>query len=292
MGRRGALEARGAPLRAMRCSQPNYPGSCGGKRLGYAFVVEQLVDRLGRPLRDLRVSVTDRCNFRCVYCMPKEVFGRDYPFLRPRGAPHVRGDRARRPRVRRPRRREDPYHGRRAARPARPRDAGRAPRADRRPRPHPDDERRAAGAQGGGARGRRAPAVTVSLDSLDDEVFRAMNDVDFPVVAGARGDRRRRSQAGLEPVKVNVVVKRGVNEDGVLPMARQFRGTGRRAALHRVHGRRLTRTAGGSTTSCPAAEIVAGDRRRVCRSSPSSPPTAARWPPPVPLPRRTRARSA
>ncbi|MGH3012698.1 MAG: radical SAM protein, partial [Gaiellaceae bacterium] len=47
----------------------------------YACVVERLTDRLGRPIRDLRVSVTDRCNFRCVYCMPKEVFGRDYPFL-------------------------------------------------------------------------------------------------------------------------------------------------------------------------------------------------------------------
>ena len=187
--------------------------------------MERLVDRLGRPIRDLRISVTDRCNFRCVYCMPKEVFGRDYPFL-PRtellsfeeierlartfaglgvekiritgGEPLLRRDLetliemlASVPGV-------DltlTTNGALLARKAQAlRDAG----LDR---------------------------ITVSLDSLDDETFRSMNDVDFPVERVLAGIDAALA-AGLDPVKVNVVVKRGVNEDGVLPMARAFRGTG------------------------------------------------------------------
>ena len=77
-----------------------------------------------------------------------------------------------------------------------------------------------------------------------------MNDVDFPVRARARRASTPR-RAGRAPVKVNMVVKRGVNEDGIVDLARHFRGTGHVAALHRVHGRRAPPTAGGSTTSCP-----------------------------------------
>ena len=68
--------------------------------------------------------------------------------------------------------------------------------------------------------------VTVSLDGLDDTVFRQMNDVDFPVADGAGRDRGRARAAGLGPIKVNMVVKRGTNEHEILPMARHFRGTG------------------------------------------------------------------
>ena len=181
-------------------------------------------DRLGRPLRDLRVSVTDRCNFRCVYCMPKEVFGRDYAFL-PReqlltfeeierlarafvtlGVEKIRLT---------------------GGEPLLRRDIevlveklARIPELD------------LTLTTNGALLPRKAQAladaglrrITVSLDSLDDEVFRAMNDVDFPVARVLAGIDAA-ADAGL-PVKVNVVVKRGLNESSILDIARRFRGTG------------------------------------------------------------------
>jgi GTP 3',8-cyclase len=183
-----------------------------------------LEDTLHRPLRDLRVSITDRCNFRCVYCMPKEVYGRDYAFL--------------------PRR--DLLTFEEIARLARVcaglgvekiRLTGGEPLIRR------DVERLVemlASLPGldltlttnGAVLANKAQAlkdaglgrITVSLDSLEDEVFRAMNDVDFPVRVVLDGIEAA-AAAGL-PVKVNVVVKRGVNEDSVLPMARRFRELG------------------------------------------------------------------
>ena len=147
-----------------------------------------LTDTFGRPLRDLRISVTDRCNFRCVYCMPKEVFGRDYEFLGREklltfeeieriarvfvagGVEKIRitgGE----PLVRR----DLPVLVEQA-------------RGARRRRPHADDERRAARAAGRRVSPRAGlTRVTVSLDSLDDDVFRAMNDVDFPVARVLEG---------------------------------------------------------------------------------------------------------
>jgi len=184
------------------------------------------LDTFKRPLRDLRVSVTDRCNFRCVYCMPKEVFGKDFQFL-PRaeilsfeeierlvrvfvglGVQKVRltgGE----PLVRRNIERLVEMlakvsdldltlttNGSLLAGKARAlRDAG-------------------------------LKRVTVSLDSLDDEVFKSMNDVDFPVARVLEGMDVAEA-AGLAPIKVNMVVKRGLNEQSILPMARHFRGTGR-----------------------------------------------------------------
>jgi cyclic pyranopterin phosphate synthase len=184
------------------------------------------LDTFKRPLRDLRVSVTDRCNFRCVYCMPKEVFGKDFQFL-PRaeilsfeeierlvrvfvglGVQKVRltgGE----PLVRRNIERLVEMlanvsdldltlttNGSLLAGKARAlRDAG-------------------------------LKRVTVSLDSLDDEVFKSMNDVDFPVARVLEGMDAAEA-AGLAPLKVNMVVKRGLNEDSIVPMARYFRGTGR-----------------------------------------------------------------
>jgi cyclic pyranopterin phosphate synthase len=183
-----------------------------------------LRDTLGRPLRDLRISVTDRCNFRCVYCMPKEVFGRDYRFL-PRRELLTFEELERVSRV---------FVGLGVHK---LRITGGEPLL-RRGLEELVARLAALGDQdvtlttNGALLAQKAQAladagltrITVSLDSLDDEVFRAMNDVDFPV-ARVLGGIDAAAMAGL-PVKVNVVVKRGLNEDTVLDMARRFRGTG------------------------------------------------------------------
>ena len=182
-------------------------------------------DTLDRPIRDLRISVTDRCNFRCTYCMPKTVFGRDYEFMP----------------------REELLSFEEIARVAalfarlgveKIRLTGGEPLLRR-------DVETLVGllaaipgleltlTTNGSLLARKAPAlaaaglrrVTVSLDSLDDAVFRAMNDVDFPVERVLEGIEAAAS-AGLAPVKVNMVVKRGVNDESILPMARYFHGTG------------------------------------------------------------------
>jgi GTP 3',8-cyclase len=181
-------------------------------------------DSLGRPLRDLRVSVTDRCNFRCVYCMPKEVFGRDYRFLDRRELLSFE-------------------EIERLARAFAARGVEKVRITGGEPLVRRDLERlieRLAGIGGldltlttnGSLLPQKAPAlrdaglgrVTVSLDSLDNAVFTAMNDVDFPVERVLDGIDAA-AHAGL-PVKVNMVVKRGVNDDSVVPMARYFRERG------------------------------------------------------------------
>jgi GTP 3',8-cyclase len=183
-----------------------------------------LEDTLHRPLRDLRVSITDRCNFRCVYCMPKEVYGRDYAFL-PRRDLLTFEEIARLARV---------FAGL---------DVEKIRLTGGEPLIRREVERLVemlASIPGldltlttnGALLAQKAQAlrdaglgrITVSLDSLEDEVFRAMNDVDFPVQTVLEGINAA-AAAGL-PVKVNVVVKRGVNEDSVLPMARRFRDQG------------------------------------------------------------------
>jgi GTP 3',8-cyclase len=182
-------------------------------------------DTLGRPLRDLRISVTDRCNFRCVYCMPSEIFGRDYKFLDRRELLTFE-EIARLARL-------FVGHGVEKIR-----ITGGEPLVRR------DLERliellaRIDGLDltlttNGSLLPRKAQAlrdagltrVTVSLDSLDDETFRAMNDVDFPVARVLEGIEAA-AAGGLAPVKVNMVVKRGVNEDSIVPMARYFRDRG------------------------------------------------------------------
>jgi len=183
-----------------------------------------VVDTRARPLRDLRISVTDRCNFRCVYCMPKEVFGRDHRFL--------------------PRRELLTFEEiERAARVFvglgvhKLRLTGGEPLL-RRDLEHLIERLAGLGdvdltlTTNGALLAQKVEAlasagltrVTVSLDSLDDEVFRVMNDVDFPV-ARVLGGIDAAADAGL-PVKVNVVVKRGLNEGSVVDIARRFRGTG------------------------------------------------------------------
>jgi cyclic pyranopterin phosphate synthase len=184
-----------------------------------------LRDRLGRPLRDLRISVTDRCNFRCVYCMPKEVFGKDYAFLE----------------------RAQLLTFEEIARLARLfvdfgvskiRLTGGEPLVRRNIEQLIEMLARIPGLDltlttNGSLLKRKAQAlkdaglkrITVSLDSLDDAVFRAMNDVNFPVARVLEGIEAA-AAAGLAPIKINMVVKRGLNDASVLPMARFFRGTG------------------------------------------------------------------
>ncbi len=187
-------------------------------------------DRLSRPLRDLRISVTDRCNFRCSYCMPKEVFNNDYKYLPHSallsfeeitlaaksfialgveklrltgGEPLLRKNlevlieqlAALRTVSGEPLDITLTTNGSLLARKAQSlKDAG-------------------------------LKRVTVSLDGLDDAVFKRMNDVDFPVSDVLEGIAAAQA-AGLGPIKVNMVVKRGTNEQEILPMARYFKGTG------------------------------------------------------------------
>ncbi len=214
-----------------------------------------LVDTLGRPVRDLRISVTDRCNFRCVYCMPKEVFGRDYRFLDRRelltfeeierlarafvrqgvqkirltgGEPLVRRDIERLVELL-----------------AAIDDVDLTLTTNGSLLPQKAQALRNAGLK----------RVTVSLDSLDDEVFRAMNDVDFPVDRVLEGIEAA-AAAGLEPVKVNMVVKRAVNEDSVVAMARHFHGGGH--ILRFIEYMDVGHTNGWRMDDVvPAAEIVA-----------------------------------
>src|SRR5258705_10764542 len=187
-------------------------------------------DTLGRAMRDLRISVTDRCNFRCTYCMPKEVFGADYAFL-PRDQVLTFEEIERRARtfvslgVEKLRitggeplvRRDLPHLIEMLAAIRRP-DGG---------------ELDLTLTTNGSALRALAPSlaaaglqrVTVSLDSLDDAVFGAMNGIDFPVAKVLDGIDAA-IEAGLAPVKINMVVRRGVNEGSILPIARWARETG------------------------------------------------------------------
>ena len=186
-----------------------------------------LADRLGRPLRDLRISVTDRCNFRCSYCMPKEVFDRDYKFL-PQSSLLSFEEITRSARL-------FVAHGVKKLRLT-----GGEPllrkhlevlvgqlAALRTPEGEALDitlttngsvlERKAEALRDAGLK-----RITVSLDALDDAIFRRMNDVDFPVadvLAGIAAAVR----AGLAPIKVNMVVKRGTNDHEIVPLARHLR---------------------------------------------------------------------
>ena len=184
------------------------------------------LDVLGRPMHDLRISVTDRCNFRCGYCMPREVFGPNHAFL-PRAEILDFEEIARVVRA-------GVELGVRKVRLT-----GGEPLVRRNlealvamlaPIEGIEDLTLTTNASllAGKARALADAGlqrVTVSLDGLDDEVFRRMNDVDFPVANVLRGIDAAR-EAGLGPIKINMVVKRGTNEHEILRMARHFRGTG------------------------------------------------------------------
>ena len=217
--------------------------------------MERLVDRLGRPIRDLRVSVTDRCNFRCVYCMPKEVFSRDYQFL-PRAELLTFEEIERLARI---------LAGLGVEK---IRITGGEPLVRRDVETLVAMLARIPGLDltlttNGALLAQKAQAlkdagldrITVSLDSLDDTTFRAMNDVDFPVARVLAGIDAALA-AGLDPVKVNVVVKRCVNDDGVVAMARAFRGTG--VVVRFIEYMDVGHTNGWRLDDVvPAAEVVA-----------------------------------
>jgi len=189
-----------------------------------------LHDRLGRPLRDLRISVTDRCNFRCGYCMPKAVFDRDYQFL-PQSSLLSFEEIARLAQV-------FAAHG-----VTKLRLTGGEPLLRRHIeeliamltalRGANDQPLEVTLTTNGSLLARKAPAlkaaglsrITVSLDALDDAVFRRMNDADFPVADVLAGIDAALA-CGLAPIKVNMVVQRSVNDHEVLSMARHFRGSG------------------------------------------------------------------
>ncbi len=182
-------------------------------------------DTRGRALTDLRISVTDRCNFRCVYCMPKDVFGRDYEFL-----PHA-----------------DLLTFEEITRIAevfvglgvrKIRLTGGEPLLRKNLEKLVEMLARLGELDltlttNGALLGKKAKSlrdaglsrVTVSLDSLDDATFRAMNDVDFPVASVLAGIDAAQA-AGLSPLKINMVVKKGMSEESIVPMARHFKGTG------------------------------------------------------------------
>jgi cyclic pyranopterin phosphate synthase len=184
-------------------------------------------DTRGRPLHDLRISVTDRCNFRCVYCMPRAVFGRDHAFL-PRAELLTFDEIARLVRifarlgVEKVRLTGGEPLVRRDL-PALVRTLAQIPGVGDLTLttngvllPEHADELKAAGLH----------RVTVSLDADDDATFMRMNDAGVPVSQVLAGIEAAEA-AGLGPVKLNMVVKRGWNEHALLPMARRFRGTGR-----------------------------------------------------------------
>jgi GTP 3',8-cyclase len=192
-------------------------------------VAATTADTRGRPLRDLRISVTDRCNFRCVYCMPKEVFGKDFAFM-PRDELLTFEEIAR------------------VARTAVARGVEKIRLTGGEPllrkgleelvamlaalRTPDGRDVDLALTTNGSALAVKAQAlkdaglkrVTVSLDSLDDATFKAMNGVSFPVSRVLRGIDAAH-EAGLGPVKINTVVKRGLNDQDIVAIARRFKGS-------------------------------------------------------------------
>ncbi|MCH9847726.1 MAG: GTP 3',8-cyclase MoaA [Betaproteobacteria bacterium] len=188
------------------------------------------LDTLGRPLRDLRISVTDRCNFRCSYCMPKSVFDRDYAYLPQKellrfeeittiaaaatqlGVKKIRitgGE----PLLRKNVEILIAQLSELRTLDGKPLDLTLTTNASLL-------KKKAQSLKDAGLK-----RLTISLDAMDDAIFRQMNDMDFPVADVLDGIAMA-SHVGFEDIKVNMVVKRGTNEDQILPMAAHFRGTG------------------------------------------------------------------
>lgn len=188
-----------------------------------------LIDTHRRELRDLRISVTDRCNFRCVYCMPKEIFGMDYAFMQ-RDELLTFEEITRLARI-------AVAHGVEKIRLTGGEPLLRRGLEElvamiatiRTPDDHPID---IALTTNGSALAYKAQSlkdaglkrVTVSLDSLDDARFRQMNDVNFPLAKVLHGIDVAHD-VGLGPIKINMVVKRGQNDEDIVPMARYFKGS-------------------------------------------------------------------
>ena len=181
-----------------------------------------VTDALARPLYDLRISVTDRCNFRCVYCMPREIFGSDFAFLRrDELLTYEEIARVARAFVRNGVEKIRLTGGEPLLR----RDLERLVEMLR----VPDLTLTTNGSLLTLAKARALKSaglgrITVSLDSLDDATFRAINDADFPVARVLEAIDNA-DAAGLHPIKIDAVIKRGVNDRDVIDLARRFRGT-------------------------------------------------------------------
>jgi GTP 3',8-cyclase len=242
-----------------------------------------LSDTLGRPLRDLRISVTDRCNFRCSYCMPKEVFDKDYQYL-PHNALLSFEEITRIASM-------FALHGVQKIRLT-----GGEPLLRKNIEVLIEQLSLLRSVEGkplditlttnGSLLRRKAKAlkdaglqrVTVSLDGLDDTIFRAMNDVDFPVEQVLDGIEAAKD-AGLQNIKVNMVVKRGTNAQEILPMARHFQGTG--VTLRFIEYMDVGATNGWRMDEVmPSAEVVKhiNQHMPLVQLDPSAPgETAERW---------------
>ena len=242
-----------------------------------------LTDTRGRPLRDLRISVTDRCNFRCSYCMPKDVFGKDYPYL-PHSALLSFEEITRLAQ-------QFLAHGVRKIRLTggepllrKNIEALIAQLAQLRTVDGTPPELTLT--TNGALLARKAHAlkeagltrVTVSLDALDDAVFRRMNDVDFPVADVLAGIAAAQ-EANLGCIKVNMVVKRGTNDQEIVPMAQHFRGTG--IALRFIEYMDVGATNGWRMDEVlPSAQVIARlqEQLPLVPLEPSAPgETAQRW---------------
>ncbi len=243
----------------------------------------KLIDTLERPLRDLRISVTDRCNFRCSYCMPKEVYDKNHVYL-PHASLLTFEEITRLARL-------FVAHGVRKIRLT-----GGEPLLRKNIevlieqlaalRTVDGDALDITLTTNGSLLARKAQAlkaaglqrVTVSLDGLDDTVFRRMNDVDFPVADVLGGIAAARA-AGLGPIKVNMVVKRGTNEHEILPMARHFRASG--IVLRFIEYMDVGATNGWRMDEVlPSADVVRmiHNELALVQLDPSSPgETAERW---------------
>ncbi|MDQ3060649.1 MAG: GTP 3',8-cyclase MoaA [Pseudomonadota bacterium] len=219
-----------------------------------------LSDTLGRPLRDLRISVTDRCNFRCNYCMPREVFDKDYAFLPQtsllsfeeitrlakifvaHGVEKIRltgGE----PLLRKNLEVLIEMLARLTTPAGRPLDITLTTNGS-------VLAKKAQSLKDAGLQ-----RITVSLDALDDAIFRRMNDVDFPVADVLRGIEAAQ-KVGLAPVKINMVVKRGTNDGEILPLARHFRHCG--AVLRFIEYMDVGATNGWRMDEVlPSAQVVA-----------------------------------
>ncbi|MES2632818.1 MAG: GTP 3',8-cyclase MoaA [Pseudomonadota bacterium] len=258
---------------ALRASVPEQPIHANGL----------LSDSLGRPLRDLRISVTDRCNFRCSYCMPKEVFDKNYPYL-PHASLLTFEEITRLAR-------QFVAHGVQKIRLT-----GGEPLLRKNIEILIEQLAQLRTVEGeplditlttnGSLLARKARAlkaaglqrVTVSLDGLDDTVFRSMNDVDFPVAEVLAGIEAAR-EAGLGPIKINMVVKRGTNDHEILTMARHFKGTG--VVLRFIEYMDVGATNGWRMDEVmPSAQVVARIHAEMplVQLDPSAPgETAERW---------------
>ena len=216
-------------MMAQKISEPTYFRGLSDIPVELETPTGAAADTRNRPLRDLRISVTDRCNFRCVYCMPKEIFGKDFTFMQrdelltfeeiTRVARIAVGHGVEKIRL---------TGGEPLLRKGLEELVGMLA-ALRTPDGHEIDialttNGSALAAKAQSLKDAGLKRVTVSLDSLDDATFRAMNGVSFPVARVLHGIDVAH-EVGLGPIKINMVMKRGQNDHDIVAMARRFKGS-------------------------------------------------------------------